>query len=428
MFFVGFSYQKSIFGLINPPEVLLWTKYGLLEQCDCACSFIGKKIQECTIEPFEIGIGIFLQTEFRLWDIKGTEWKYGIFLEYSGNIFNHNSKASPFWHLFIFQMHQWFLSCENKDSSNFWRGPYYRTGHLLPNTGKCKEVHVHFFAKEEAQTTFFYWLTFLQFTFYLFWVKVPLSQHRPPLLCSKMELLISHEDEWFDNFFAFLWFILLRASFLLITYIPRGKDTKSLFLVYNLLTTELQKVFYLPLFYCKDWSQLHYLVDMNLFRFDYEMFGYDFNQVLQLAGYKDLTELEKSEISFKFPEVYRKNAAAKITSKHKNTSLHRKNKHWYRRLCCGTRATLNARGKYSRKLAANLLVLLSSFVPNGFSLSIVSFLSIEKQMMLRMERATHHKSLINWAMEVFGKENLSVQMCIIRNFFGCEWPFLRLSA
>ena len=87
-------------------------------------------------------------------------------------------------------------------------------------------------------------------------------------------------------------------------------------LVYNLLTTELQKVFYLPLFYCKDWSQLHYLVDMNLFRFDYEMFGYDFNQVLQLAGYKGLTELEKSEISFKFPEVHRKNAAAKITSKH----------------------------------------------------------------------------------------------------------------
>ena len=60
--------------------------------------------------------------------------------------------------------------------------------------------------------------------------------------------------------------------------------------------------------------------------------------------------------------------------------------------------------------------LLSSFVPNGFSLSIVSFLSIEKQMMLRMERATHHKSLINWAMEVFGKENLRVQMCIIRDF------------
>jgi hypothetical protein len=31
------------------------------------------------------------------------------------------------------------------------------------------------------------------------------------------------------------------------------------------LTTELQKVLYLPLFYCKDWSQLHYLSDMNLF-------------------------------------------------------------------------------------------------------------------------------------------------------------------
>ena len=56
-----------------------------------------------------------------------------------------------------------------------------------------------------------------------------------------------------------------KGTFLSITYKPRGKDTKSLFLVCNLLTTELQKVFYLPLFYCKDWSQLHYLVDMNLF-------------------------------------------------------------------------------------------------------------------------------------------------------------------
>jgi hypothetical protein len=35
---------------------------------------------------------------------------------------------------------------------------------------------------------------------------------------------------------------LLQAPFLLITYIPRGKDTKSLLLAYNLLTTELQKV------------------------------------------------------------------------------------------------------------------------------------------------------------------------------------------
>ena len=36
------------------------------------------------------------------------------------------------------------------------------------------------------------------------------------------------------------------------------------------------------------------------------MFGYDFNQVLQLAGYKSLTEFEKSEILLKFPEVHRK--------------------------------------------------------------------------------------------------------------------------
>ena len=40
--------------------------------------------------------------------------------------------------------------------------------------------------------------------------------------------------------------------------------------------------------------------------FDYEMFGYDFNQVLELGGYKSLTELEKSEILLKFPEFHRK--------------------------------------------------------------------------------------------------------------------------
>ena len=106
-----------------------------------------------------------------------------------------------------------------------------------------------------------------------------------------------------DLTFSFSIFVIYQ----LLTYIARGKDTKRLLLVYNLLRTELQKVFYLHLFFCKDWSQLHYLVDMNLFRFDYEMFGYDFNQVLQLADYKGLTELEKSEISLKFPEVHRKN-------------------------------------------------------------------------------------------------------------------------
>jgi hypothetical protein len=33
------------------------------------------------------------------------------------------------------------------------------------------------------------------FIFYLFWVKVPLAQHRAALLCSKMELQIPHENE-----------------------------------------------------------------------------------------------------------------------------------------------------------------------------------------------------------------------------------------
>ena len=77
--------------------------------------------------------------------------------------------------------------------------------------------------------------------------------------------------------------------------------------------------------------------------FDYEMFGYDFNQVLELGGYKGLTELEKSEILLKFPDVHRKHnyhsnfsqksvkqmfetKTAKLISKRKNTSVHRKKK------------------------------------------------------------------------------------------------------
>ena len=77
--------------------------------------------------------------------------------------------------------------------------------------------------------------------------------------------------------------------------------------------------------------------------FDYEMFGYDFNQVLELGGYKGLTELEKSEILLKFPDVHRKHnyhsnfsqksvkqmfetKTAKLISKLKNTSVHRNKK------------------------------------------------------------------------------------------------------
>ena len=58
-------------------------------------------------------------------------------------------------------------------------------------------------------------------------------------------------------------------------------------------------------------------------------------------------------------------------------------------------------------------------------LSIVSFLSIEKQMMLREWRraATHHKSLINWAMRVLAKEILGFK-CVLSEIFWCEWPFL----
>ena len=55
-------------------------------------------------------------------------------------------------------------------------------------------------------------------TFHFFWVKVPLSQYRPALLCSKIARQISHENEWFYN----LWFIFEKAYFLIKTYIPKG--------------------------------------------------------------------------------------------------------------------------------------------------------------------------------------------------------------
>ena len=61
----------------------------------------------------------------------------------------------------------------------------------------------------------------------------------------------------FDNccFLHFCDSFYYRHLFLLITYIPRGKDTKVYYvLAYNLLKTELEKVLYLLLFYCKDWS------------------------------------------------------------------------------------------------------------------------------------------------------------------------------
>ena len=38
-------------------------------------------------------------------------------------------------------------------------------------------------------------------TFHLFWVNTPLCQGRAALLCSKIARQISHENEWFENFF-----------------------------------------------------------------------------------------------------------------------------------------------------------------------------------------------------------------------------------
>ena len=91
------------------------------------------------------------------------------------------------------------------------------------------------FAKEEAQMTFFLCLTFLQFQF-LPSISFGLRHHcrlSTGLHCSaakwKYRFLVKMNDLTF--FFSFLWFILLKAPFLLITYMPRGKDTKSFFLI-----------------------------------------------------------------------------------------------------------------------------------------------------------------------------------------------------
>ena len=97
-----------------------------------------------------------------------------------------------------------------------------------------------------------YTTTLSEKTFHLFWVKALVSQGRTALLCSETARPISHKNEWFHDFFLhFCDSFYYRHLFLLITYIPRGKDTKSVLLAYNLLTTELQKLPHLPLFYCQ---------------------------------------------------------------------------------------------------------------------------------------------------------------------------------
>ena len=69
-----------------------------------------------------------------------------------------------------------------------------------------KEVHVRF-CKRRGTDNFFLMVNLpvvSVFTFYLFWVKVPLSQHRPALLCSKMEIQISHKNEKKGKSFIFM--------------------------------------------------------------------------------------------------------------------------------------------------------------------------------------------------------------------------------
>ena len=69
-----------------------------------------------------------------------------------------------------------------------------------------------FFAKEEVQLPFFLWLTFLQFQF-LPSISIVSAQAYTTLQQNK-KYRFFYENEWFDNlFFAFLWFILLKAIF-----------------------------------------------------------------------------------------------------------------------------------------------------------------------------------------------------------------------
>jgi hypothetical protein len=67
----------------------------------------------------------------------------------------------------------------------------------------------------------FFYLAFVgEKTFHLFWVKAPLSQGRPALLYSRTAWpQISHENEWFDDFFFIFVIVLTIDSFLGTSYI-----------------------------------------------------------------------------------------------------------------------------------------------------------------------------------------------------------------
>ena len=110
---------------------------------------------------------------------------------------------------------------------------------------------------EEAKKTYFYF-----WSADLFWVISPVSQLGPALHCNKMARQSSHENEWFKGFvFAFLWFIVQLAPFLLLTYIPRSKDTDLLLICTWFLTfyslkfqgwwTEFFSMFLLPVWPAK---------------------------------------------------------------------------------------------------------------------------------------------------------------------------------
>ena len=103
-------------------------------------------------------------------------------------------------------------------------------------------------------------------TFYLFLIKVPLYQHRSALLCSKMEIQISHENEWFDNFFFCIFVIhFTKDTFLLLTYskVPIIRTVRrAISAIHNMYS---QTGIPTGTYNIYKWSQMHYLADMNLF-------------------------------------------------------------------------------------------------------------------------------------------------------------------
>ena len=111
----------------------------------------------------------------------------------------------------------------------------------------AKEVHVYWLGLEEVQTGSFWSLIRSNRGLQPF-ISFGLMHHcvQAKLHCSvaklqdKFLMKINDLTIFFCIFVIHFWI----GTFLLLTYIPRVKDTESLLLTYNLLTKELQKLLY----------------------------------------------------------------------------------------------------------------------------------------------------------------------------------------